>query len=62
MGLALDLALHVNSASPPPFEPLAVLGGALWCTGNLAVVTIVGHLTQSTPSSSSTPSLTLILT
>ena len=40
VGLAVDLA-HVNSAAPPPFEPLAVLGGALWCTGNLAVVTII---------------------
>ena len=40
VGLAVDLA-HVNSAAPPPFEPLAVLGGALWCTGQLTVVTIV---------------------
>ena len=40
VGLAVDLA-HVNSAAPPPFEPLAVLGGVLWCTGQLTVVTIV---------------------
>ena len=44
VGLAVDLARRATSDSgspPPPFEPLAVLGGALWCTGQLAVVTIV---------------------
>lgn len=40
VGIAIDL-VHPYSSSPPPFQPLAMLGGAIWCTGQLAVVTIV---------------------
>ena len=37
VGVCIDL-LHPK---PPPFEPLAILGGIIWCTGQLAVVPIV---------------------
>ena len=37
VGVCVDL-LHPK---PPPFEPLAMLGGVIWCTGQLAVVPIV---------------------
>lgn len=40
VGVCVDL-IHPYSSSPPPFQPLAMLGGAIWCTGQLAVVTIV---------------------
>jgi len=40
VGICVDLA-HPYSSSPPPFQPLAMLGGAIWCTGQLAVVTVV---------------------
>ena len=40
VGVFIDLA-HPYSSAPPPFQPLAMLGGAIWCTGQLAVIPIV---------------------
>ena len=34
-------SMHLLSATPPPFQPLAALGGVTWCTGQLLVVPIV---------------------
>ena len=40
VGVCIDL-IHPYSSAPPPFQPLAMLGGAIWCTGQLAVIPIV---------------------
>ena len=40
VGVCIQL-VHPYSSEPPPLVPLAVFGGAIWATGQLAVVTIV---------------------
>lgn len=40
VGLCVNV-LHPNSAEAPAFQPIAMLGGAIWCTGLQTVVPIV---------------------
>ena len=40
VGLIVNLIRHENGAEPQ-FEPLAMLGGAIWATGNVAVVALI---------------------
>ena len=40
-GLLFHLGLATSTGFAPPFQPLAMLGGALWATGNVAVPFIV---------------------